>query len=58
MADLVKMYKPNPAPGTPGSADVHPDEVTNMQAGGWLVAEAEEGDTARQEDATDKKAKK
>ena len=36
---LVKMCKPNQLPGMPSTADVHPDEVENMQATGWQVSE-------------------
>lgn len=42
----IRMIKDNPRPGTPGTADIHPDEVANMRAYGWRVVETEEAATA------------
>lgn len=36
---LVKMTRPHPThKGGPTTADVHPSEVANYAAGGWLIA--------------------
>lgn len=37
MAELVKMTRDSA--DEPKAADVHPDEVENYKAGGWVVAE-------------------
>lgn len=42
MPDTVKMIRTEPLhPGGPTSADVHPDEVQNMLAHGWAVADGD-----------------
>jgi len=39
MADTVKMVRDEPmAPNGPVTADVHPEEVANMTACGWVLA--------------------
>lgn len=35
--ETIRMVKPDQKPGLPDIADVHPDEVVNMQNTGWMV---------------------
>lgn len=52
MSKTVKMFKPNPKPGQPRTADVHPNEVENMKAYGWQLGEdPEHGLTAEEKAA-------
>lgn len=49
MAKLIAMTRYEPSfPDGPVTADVHPDEVENMRAAGWHVADsAKSGDAPR-----------
>lgn len=64
MDALIKMIRDEPAhEGGPVEADVHPDEIPNFQAGGWVVApdaetESETGETPPTEGGQAPKAQK